>query len=129
MYDPTEVIAEFNTPGEAQVALARLEAEGIAGTISGDLPNAASWSLLGQMQFAAIQLAVAQSDAARARAILDLADGAELEEGWEEIAETAIAGWMCPGCDTEVAADQDVCPECGSGRDERTVEDEEEEER
>jgi hypothetical protein len=125
MYDPTEVIAEFNTPGEAQVALARLEAEGIAGAISGDLPNAASWSLLGQMQFAAIQLSVAQSDAARARAILDLADGAELEEGWEEKAETAIAGWMCPGCDTEVAPDLDACPECGTGRDERMAEDEE----
>ena len=50
MYDPTEVIAEFNTPGEAQLALSRLEAEGIAGTISGDLPNAAGWSLLSRLR-------------------------------------------------------------------------------
>jgi hypothetical protein len=123
MYELTEVIAEFNTPGEAQAALSRLEAEGVAATIAGDTPNAASWSLWGQMQFAAIQLAVARSDVKRARDILSSADKEELEEGWESAAESAIAGWICAGCDTEVAADQDVCPECGSGRQERDEED------
>jgi hypothetical protein len=127
MYDPTVVIAEFNTPGEAHMALARLEAEGIAGTVSGDVPSPVNWSMLGKMQFAAIQLAVAISEVARARNILGLAAEEELAEGWESAAESAIDGWICVSCDTEVAADQEVCPECGAGRQELSAEDEEEE--
>jgi rubrerythrin len=126
MYESTEVIAVFTTPAEAQVALTRLEAEGIAGAIAGDMPNAASWSLFGQMPFASIQLVVARQDAARARAILDLAGEEELDEGWESAAESAITGWICAVCDTEVADDQVVCPECGAGRQERDDEEEEE---
>jgi hypothetical protein len=127
MYDPTEVIAEFKTPGEAHAALARLEAEGIAGVVTGDVPNAANWSLLGQLQFAAIQLAVARADAARARDVLGLAAQEELAEGWESAAESAIEGWICACCDTEVPLNQDVCPECGSARQERTDEEDEDE--
>src|SRR5262245_50524082 len=116
MYEPTEVIAEFPTETEAQVALARLRAEGIEGAISGEVPHAASFSLLGRLQYAPILLSVAASQVDKARQILAQDRDAALEEGWEDAAEAAIQGWICPNCDTEVMPEETTCPECGASR-------------
>jgi hypothetical protein len=131
-YEATEVIANFMAEEEAQpalAALAALRAQGIQAVLSGVMPNPASFSLLGRMQYAPIQLAVPPEQADEARRILLHLDGPP-EPGWEEQAEQ-VEGWLCHNCDTVVAPDQDVCPECGTGRDEQpppTSDDEDEDE-
>jgi hypothetical protein len=125
MFEPTEVIAEFPSEGEAEVALARLREEGIEGSVTGNVPNAATFSLFGRMPYAPIQLAVVASEAERAREILKHHEES-LQEGWEEDAEAAIDGWICANCDTEVTLEVMFCPECGSPRSAVRVEDEDE---
>ena len=49
--DKTVVLREFATAGEAHVALARLEAESIRAFVSGDVPNAAEFSVFGRLQY------------------------------------------------------------------------------
>jgi rubrerythrin len=114
MYERTEVVAEFITEAEAQVALARLRLDGICVAITGHVPCATSFSLLGRLPFAPIQLAVAVSQADRARFILAAAGVEVLEPEWEDLAETAVDGWICRMCDTEVPACEHACPECGT---------------
>ena len=114
MYERTEVVAEFITEAEAQVALARLRLDGICAVITGHVPCAASFSLLGRLPFAPIQLAVAVSQVERARFILAAAGVEVLEPDWENLAEKAVEGWICGLCDTEVPACEQACPECGT---------------
>jgi hypothetical protein len=126
MAEYTEVIATFETGMEAQLARMILEAEGIEAVVSGDVPSAASFALLGPLQYARIELSVGASDVARAQSALrQSASQAELDADWEDSAESAVSGWLCLGCDTEVPLDQDACPECGTLRSEQTPEDEE----
>jgi Putative prokaryotic signal transducing protein len=126
MAEYTEVIATFKTGMEAQVARMILESEGIEAVVSGDVPNAASFGLFGPLQYTRIELSVGASEVARAQSALRRSTGqAELDSDWEDSAESAVSGWLCLGCDTEVPLDQEVCPECGTSRSEQTPEDEE----
>jgi Putative prokaryotic signal transducing protein len=126
MAEHTEVVATFQTGMEAQVARMALEAEGIEAVVSGDVPSAASFGLLGPLQYARIELSVGAGDVARARSALRRSAGeAELDADWEDSAESAVSGWLCLGCDTEVPLDLDACPECGTLRSEQTPEGEE----
>ncbi len=126
MLEHTEVIAEFPTEAEAQVALARLREEGIEGAVTGNVPNAATFSIFGRMQFAPIELSVVASAVERAREILDRHGEEAIQEDFTD-AESAINGWMCLNCDTEVNLEEAFCPECGSPRTEARVEDNDDE--
>ena len=124
MPEHTEVIATYKTGMEAQVARMILESEGIEAVVSGDVPSAASFGLLGPLQYTRIELSVGAIDVARAQSALWRSAGqAELDADWEDSAESAVSGWLCLGCDTEVPLDQDACPECGTLRSEQTPED------
>ena len=116
MYERTEVVAEFTREAEAQVALLRLRMDRIRCTVVGQVPSVASFTLLGRMPHAAIQLVVAVSQAERARFILAAAGVEVLEHNWEALAESAVDGWICATCDTEVPHGQPSCPACGDGR-------------
>lgn len=116
MYELTEIIAEFDTEAGAQVALVRLLMDRIQAQLVGHVPTAASFSLLGRMPFAPIQIVVARSQADRARFILAAAGVEVLENDWESLAENAVDGWICTTCDTEVDHGDDTCPVCSSCR-------------
>lgn len=114
MYERTEVVAEFVSEAAAQVALARLRLDGICGVLTGHVPCAATFSLLGRMPYAPIQLAVAVSQVERARFLLAVAGIEVLDPDWEQLAEQEIDGWICRLCDTEVEACRPCCPACGN---------------
>lgn len=115
--EKTVVVAEFSTVTEAQVALARLQEESIQAFISGDEPNAANFSIFGRMQYAPIQLHVAESQARQAKTLLFDVKRLEPKAGWESEAEAAVAGWMCELCDTHVEDEAaTACPSCGEAR-------------
>ncbi len=116
MYELTEIIAEFASEAEAQVALVRLRMDRIPAQIIGHVPTAASFSLLGRLPFSSIQLVVPRSQSDRARFILAAAGVEVLEQDWESLAESAIDGWICSCCDTEVDHAEDVCPACDTCR-------------
>ena len=122
MLEPTEVIAEFPTEAEAQVALARLREEGIEGAVTGNVPNAANFSLFGRMQYAPIELSVVAAAVERAKEILDHHAEEAIQEDFVD-AESAINGWMCRNCDTEVNLEEAFCPECGSPRTDVRIQD------
>jgi hypothetical protein len=120
MSEKTVVLAEFSTPTEAHLALARLEAASIRGFVSGDEPNAANFSVFGRMQYAPITLHVPESQAKQAAEILSSLDQERPVKGWEGQAEDAAEGWICHLCDTLVEDEQaTVCPDCGEPRRER----------
>jgi hypothetical protein len=123
IYEATEVIANFMDEDEAQPALTALRSAGIQAVLSGAVPNPASFSLFGRMQYAPMQVAVPPEQADEARRILAHLD-APPESGWEEAAEK-IEGWMCHECDTVVPEGVTVCPECGTPRAENPPEPEE----
>lgn len=116
MYELTEVIAEFGSEAEAQVALVRLRLDDIRCALVGHVPTAASFTLFGRLPFAPIQIVVARSQADRAQFILAVAGVEVLENDWEALAEKAVDGWICHRCDSEVDHDDDVCPICSSSR-------------
>jgi rubrerythrin len=116
MYELTEVVAEFATEAEAQVALVRLRMDRIDADVVGHVPTAASFSLFGRLPFAPIHVVVPRSQADRARFILAAAGVEVLESDWETLAENAIDGWICTTCDTQVDHAEDVCPTCASSR-------------
>ena len=119
--EKTVVVAEFRTESEAQVALAYLESESIQGSVTGDNPNPTSFSLFGRMQYAPIQLHVAESQAEKAKLLLSELKRQEPEKEWESEAESAVAGWMCQLCDTYVEDEKaTACPSCGEVRPSRT---------
>jgi hypothetical protein len=128
MAEATRVIATFKTPGEAHLAQMQLQGEGIEATVRGDTPNPVDYSIFGKLQYAAqIELSVGVSDVERAQAILaDPAGGTQFEEGWEDVAAGAVSGWICRGCDSEVAVEEKACPECGTLRSTQLPEEESE---
>lgn len=116
MYELTEVVAEFATEAQAQVAIVRLRLDHIDADVVGHVPTAVSFSLFGRMPFAPIHVVVPRSQADRARFILAAAGVEVLETDWESLAEKAIDGWICPACDTEVDHGEDACPNCDTSR-------------
>jgi rubrerythrin len=116
MYELTDVVAEFTSEAEAQVALVRLRMDRIHARVVGHIPTAASFSLFGRLPFAPIQIVVVRSQAERARFILAGAGVEVLEHDWETLAENAVEGWICPKCDTEGEPGEDVCPVCRTSR-------------
>lgn len=124
MSEPTEAVAVFPTEVEAQEALAWLREEGIEGVLDADAADTSNYPILGGPAHVPMRVLVAAPDAERARAILASRGGDQLEANWEEQAEHAIQGWICPNCDTEVHPDEAFCPECGASRQDVRVEDE-----
>lgn len=116
MYELTDIIAEFDTEAQAQVALVRLRMDRIHAQVVGHVPTAASFSLFGRMPFAPIQIVVVRSQADRARFILAAAGVEVLENDWETMAENAVDGWICVKCDTEAPHSEDACPVCRASR-------------
>lgn len=116
MYELTEVIGEFASEAEAQVALVRLRMDRIHARLVGHVPSAASFSFLGRLPFAPIHIVVPRSQAERARFILAAAGVEVLENDWENLAEQAIDGWICTRCDSEVDHSEDHCPICSTSR-------------
>ncbi|MFO0878238.1 MAG: hypothetical protein U0840_12880 [Gemmataceae bacterium] len=116
MYELTEVIGEFATEAEAQVALVRLKMDRIDARLVGHVPCAASFWLLGRLPFVPIHMVVPRSQADRARFILAAAGVEVLEPDWESLAERAVDGWICAGCDSEVDHSDDTCPICSASR-------------
>lgn len=106
MDDEAEMIAEFSDPVEAESARQRLAADGIEAHVQ--TPDVTSSTAL-------YLVLVRGDDVSRALKLLGGGAG-EVEEGWETLAEQAIDGWLCHGCDTPVPADLDECPECGARR-------------
>lgn len=111
MYELTEIIAEFATEAEAQVALIRLRMDRLDAAVVGGVPNTVSF-----LHFAPIHIVVPRSQADRGRFILAVAGVEVLEPDWESLAEDAVDGWICGVCDTEVEHAADVCPVCRSHR-------------
>jgi hypothetical protein len=117
MYEITEVVAEYTTEAEAEVALTRLREEGLEGEVAG---------IGGELvPVAPFRLLVVAENAARARQILGLHTPEQYEQDWEEAAEAAIDGWLCAFCDTEVSLTEAFCPECGASRGASHVDDDE----
>jgi rubrerythrin len=125
MSEPTEAIAEFQTVVEAQEALAWLREEGIEASIAGDVSETVNYPILGGMPLAPTRLVVAASDAERAREVLAHREQEQLQDNWEDAAESAINGWICPNCDTEVNPEEAFCPACGASRTDVRAEDDE----
>jgi hypothetical protein len=120
--EPMKVIAEYDDEAEVQSALALLREAGIEVLTSRD---GGSEVLFGQTPYELTGLAVPESRVEEAQRVLAQLDTPP-EAGWEQEAEQAVEGWVCPGCDTVVPQDQDVCPECGTRRGETPPEDEKE---
>jgi hypothetical protein len=120
MFDTNEVVAEYTTEAEAQVALEQLREEGIEGEVKG---------VGGELiPVAPFRLFVVAENALKARQVLGLHRQEAGEEGWEDEAESAVDGqWICGACDAQVPLDQDVCPECGTPRSEARAEGDEKE--
>jgi rubrerythrin len=116
MSEPTEVIAEFQTVVEAQEALAWLREEGFEPSLEGELSETVNYPLLGGMPLAPTRVVVPASQAERAREALANRGEVQLQEDWEDAAEHAVDGWICPNCDTPVKLEEAFCPECGASR-------------
>src|SRR5689334_780244 len=97
-----QLIAEFDTPGEAQEAQALLQAEGIAAVVGDSTTSEEEAPIFGHRPSALVQVSVPVADADRARHVLQKTLELTLDRGWENLAEAAVDGWVCSGCDTVV---------------------------
>ena len=110
--EPMKLLAEFDNEAEVETAVALLREAGIEVLTSRDQASA---SVFGQTPYELTGLAVPVSREAEARTVLAQL-GAPPEPGWEQMAEHAVDGWVCSGCDTVVPQGEAVCPECGTSR-------------
>lgn len=110
---PTEAVAIFPTEAEALLALGLLDAEGIRGEILPASDNLSRLAIILPV-LDAYHLVVAPDDAESARRILFLHAREPLAPGWEDVAERAIDGWICPCCDTQSSMNEASCHACGS---------------
>jgi hypothetical protein len=103
-------IARFSTAMEAQLAVGRLEAEGIKAYLLGDL----TVSVFTGMGVAGgqVHLQVTTSDRERAIKILEECAADALDEGWKSQNEEDSAVWVCPLCGDAVRVILPVCPSC-----------------
>jgi hypothetical protein len=124
MSQQTEPVANFPTEAEARLALGRLEAEGIAGHVIPASDNLSRHAIVLPIH-GGYDVVVAAGEAERARQVLLLHAHQPVPPGWEDEAERAIDGWICPGCDTPVSMNEAFCPECGASCPGVTVEDDE----
>jgi hypothetical protein len=114
--DKIVVLAEFDTPIEARLALSHLEAHSIRGFVAGDEVKPADL-IGGQRHGFTIQLHVLESQAERAAEILCSLPKLRLQKGWESQAEALGGSWVCHLCDALVEDEQaTTCPECGEPR-------------
>jgi hypothetical protein len=122
MSHPTEPIANFPTEAEARLALGRLDEEGLRAEVVPANDNLSRHAIVLPIHDG-YHLLVAAEDAERARQVLALDAEQPLADGWEDAAEQAIDGWLCPNCDTEVSMNEAFCPECGESRGEVRADD------
>jgi hypothetical protein len=114
MSDQHVTVARFPNPTEAELAKTRLEEEGIPVLLLGEL-TATAYAGFGEM-VGGIQLQVPQIDAERARRFLDAEREQRIEHKRARGIPATAGGqpaWICPGCDTHVDKDIEICPTCG----------------
>jgi hypothetical protein len=124
MSQQTEAIATFPTEAEARLALGRLDEEGIRGDVVPASDNLERSAIVLPIHDG-YKLLVASGEAERARRVLFLFAQQQVPPGWEDEAERAIDGWICPGCDTAVSMNEAFCHECGASCPGVTVQDDE----
>jgi hypothetical protein len=98
-------LATFTDPAEGEIACARLQDEGIAAFLTGDI---AAGMFPGLGATSIVQLQVPQADLERAREIL-----AACRRQAEESAHTREP-WPCPRCGLPVDYETELCPSCGA---------------
>lgn len=113
MSQQTETIANFPTEAEARLALGRLDEEGIRGDVVPASDNLERSAIVLPIHDG-YDLRVAAADAERAQQVLALDARQPLPPDWEDEAEKAVDGWICPACDTPVSMNEAFCPECGA---------------
>lgn len=103
---PVEFVkaATFSDPAEAEVARARLEGEGIAAVLSGEIGSTTFAGLTGIT--GNVQLRVPVADLERAVQLLQNSSAA--------VGTRVRPFWRCPECQAEVDAEIEVCPTCGA---------------
>lgn len=110
MSDEFITIARFSTPLEAQLAVGRLEAEGIKAYLTGDL-SVSVFTGMGALG-GQVHLQVIATDKERAIKVLEECAADALDEGWRSQTEDDSAVWVCPLCGDAVRVILPVCPSC-----------------
>jgi hypothetical protein len=103
MSDGLITAAAFSDAAEAEVACARLEAEGIRAELTDDVAGAA-FGLAGAIS--RVELRVPPADAERALALLNASSSS--------LGARKRPFWRCAECDAEVDAEMEVCHGCGA---------------
>ena len=116
MLEKTVQAATYSITEEALAARLRLEAEGIACTLSEDSPSPTDFSIFGRMNYAPIRLYVAASQAERAAEVLAVNEPLEMDADWQAHAEAAVDGWICRNCDTQNDESAEACSACDTPR-------------
>ena len=107
------VVATFTFPEEAQLACGRLEAEGIPGRVTSDVPSA----FYGFSGMGRVELYVPEAHAERAASILaECMKEEELDAEGERLPEREKALWVCTLCGDAVSVNESACPSCGTSR-------------
>jgi hypothetical protein len=99
-------LATFTDPAEGEIACARLQDEGIAAFLTGDI---AAGVFPGLGATSIVQLQVPQADLERAGGIL-----ASCMEQAEERAQERALLWACPQCGQRLDYETELCPSCGA---------------
>jgi hypothetical protein len=113
MSDRLVTVARYSVDVEAQLAVGRLQAEGIPAFLSGEWSAGAFSGVSGLG--GPMQVQVHEMDLKRARDILATCTAdEELDEDWEELAEADV--WVCSLCGEPVSSDLSACPACQTPR-------------
>lgn len=113
MSDRLVTVASFSVALEAQLAVGRLEAEGVRAFLTGDLTADAFSGVSGLGPLLTVQ--VPESQVKLARDILSAGEP-QPDQDWETRAEEGADVWLCTLCGEPVGYDLDVCPACQTPR-------------
>jgi hypothetical protein len=108
--EPFVTVARFTSPLEAQLAVGRLEAEGIQAYLTGDL-SASVFSGMGALG-GQVHLQVLADDQERAVQVLEECVADTLSGDGKSPIENDTAIWVCPLCGDAVRVILPVCPSC-----------------
>jgi len=103
-------IAGFSNPVEAQLAVGRLDAEGIKGELTGDLSVSIFSGVSGVG--GQVHLRVIAADEKRAIEILEECATEAHKDSYNSQTEDDFAIWVCPLCGDAVRVILPVCPSC-----------------
>jgi hypothetical protein len=110
MTDKFVTVARFSDPMEAQLAVGRLDAEGIKAYLIGDL-SLSVFSTVGSLT-GQVHLQVGADDQERAVKILEECSPDIVDDRWKAQTEDDSAIWVCPLCGDAVRVILPVCPSC-----------------